>query len=286
MLPPVNLDSETLAANASDVLLGRGFQLPPQPKVLVEFQNLISKGDYGIRELAIIVGRDPGITATLFRLVSSPVFNCSKRCDSIEQVMMIVGVKQTHNLIQAIALSSSINSEAKKSFEIFWQRSQDIAHLASLISAERVSICNIFPEQAYLAGIFLDSGSAVLMQRFPTYTKQMALEDNFHWPDLDKEDELFSVDHCSIGYLLARHWKLPEFICRAIQYHHEMPSEELGAARTLVAILHLAIHFYNLSSGVADTAWSKFGDEVLAEVGIDSQGERAFYDEVMEKFLA
>jgi HD-like signal output (HDOD) protein len=282
----LSFNSEATVQNISDVLLGRGIQLPPQPKVLVEFQELICRGDFSIRELAIVVRRDPGITASLFRVVSSPIFRCSKRCDSIEQVMTILGTKQTFSLVQAVALSSSLSGEEKKSLEVFWQRSQDIAHLASLISAERVSICNIFPEQAYLTGIFLESGSAVLMQRFPTYSKEMALEDNFHWPVLEEEDELFSVDHCSVGYLLARHWKLPEFICRAIQYHHEMPSAELGEVRTLVAILHLAIHFYNISSGVADTVWKKVGNEVLVEVGIDPQGESAFYDEVIEKFLA
>jgi len=64
-----------------------------------------------------------------------------------------------------------------------------------------------------------------------------------------------------------------------------MPGEELGAVRTLVAILHLAIHFYNLSSGLKDTVWDNIGKDVLSELGIDPQGERAYFDEVIERFL-
>lgn len=280
-----NIELDTVIAEPYRAVLDKGIRLPVQPKVLVEFQDRVSSADYDIRDLAKIVGHDPAISAALFRVAGSPAFHGSKKCESIEQVMMILGTKQTHSLILAIALTSSLAGDSKKSFEIFWQRSQDIARLASLIAADRVAICNIFPEQAYLAGIFLESGSAVLMQRFPDYSKHLALENNFSWPEMAEEDALFNMDHCSIGYLIARHWKLPEFICRAIQYHHEMPSEELGAVRTLVAILHLAIHFYNLSSGLKDSLWDSLGKDVLSELGIDPQGEGAYYDEVIERFL-
>ena len=45
--------------------------------------------------------------------------------------------------------------------------SRAIAQLAMLIAGRRVTVCNIFPDQAYLAGIFHDCGVPVLMQRFP-----------------------------------------------------------------------------------------------------------------------
>ena len=46
-----------------------------------------------------------------------------------------------------------------------------VAQMAMLVAEERVSVCNIFPDQAYLAGIFHDCGVPVLMQRFTTYCK-------------------------------------------------------------------------------------------------------------------
>lgn len=275
-----------LADGSLQDLLAKGIQIPAQPKVLMDFQTLVSGDEYNIHTLAEVISRDPGISANLFRIANSSVFHRSKRCDSIEQVISIIGITQTQCLIQAISLASSIRGEDKKSFEIFWQRSQDIAQLASLIASDRVSICNIFPEQAFLAGIFLESGSALLMQRFPTYTQQLGLDSNYLWPALADEDALFNVDHCSIGYLVSRHWKLPEVICRAIQYHHELPSEEFGEVRTMVAILNLAIHFYNISSGIKDPMWHKLSKEVLAEIGVDPEGERTYYEEIIERFLS
>ena len=274
------------AEKAVKELVAKGIKLPPQPKVLLELQKKITSDKYNMSELARIISSDPGITATLFKAARSPVFSGGKKLDSIEQVLMTIGIKQTCNLVQAVALSTSLSNAARKSFDVFWTRSQEVAQIAALIAADRVSICNIFPEQAYMAGIFHECGVPVLMLRFPDYCGKLRLDAATCWPNLTEEDAHFNVDHCSIGYLVAHHWKLPDFICKAILYHHEMPHEELGAVRTLVAILQLAIHFYHRVSRTDHKIWQKLRDEVLEELGISPDSEQAYYEEIIEQFMA
>ena len=267
-------------------LVAKGIKLPPQPKVLLELQAKLTSDDFSMKDLARIISHDPGVTAMLFKTVRSPVFGCNKHLNTLEQVLMVIGVKQTCNLVQAIALSTSISDTTRKSFDIFWTRSQEVAQLAALIAADRVSVCNIFPDQAYMAGIFHECGVPVLMQRFPDYCTKLHLDNTTCWPNLAEEDALFNVDHCSIGYLVAHHWKLPDFICQAILYHHEMPHEELGAVRTLVATLQLAIHFYHRVTRTDHQLWWKIREEVLAELGLQADDEQAYFEEITEQFLA
>lgn len=271
--------------NAMSDLVAKGIKLPPQPKVLIELQRKLASDDYSMNDLTQIISSDPGITAMLFKAANSPIFGGGKRFDSLDQVLMVIGIKQIYNLAQAMALSTSISSATRKSFDIFWTRSQEVAQLAALIAADRVSVCNIFPDQAYMAGIFHESGVPVLMQRFPDYCDKLHLDQSTCWPDMAEEDKNFNVDHCSIGYLLARHWKLPDFICLAIMYHHEMPREELGAVRTLVAILQLATSFYHRTTHTENPLWWKIRKDVLAELGISQDGEQAYYEEIIEIFL-
>lgn len=267
-------------------LVTKGIKLPPQPKVLVQLQKKLASDKYSMDDLTRIISQDPGITAMLFKAVRSPVFGCNKKLNSLDQVLMVIGVRQVCNLVQAIALSGSLSSAKRKSFEIFWTRSQEVAQLAALIAADRVSVCNIFPDQAYMAGIFHECGVPVLMQRFPDYCAKLHLDNTCCWPKLADEDALFKVDHCSVGYLVAHHWKLPDFICQAILYHHEMPHEELGAVRTLVSILQLAIHFYHRVTRTDHQFWWKIREEALAELGIPLEGEQAYYEDISEQFLA
>jgi HD-like signal output (HDOD) protein len=267
-------------------LVAKGVKLPPQPKVLIDLQKKLASKNCSVKDLAGIVSSDPGITAMLFKAVCSPVFSGGKKINSVEQALVVIGVQQIYNLVQAVALSSSISNATRKSFDIFWTRSQEVAQIAALIAAERVSVCNIFPDQAYMAGIFHECGVPVLMQRFPDYCAKLKLDTATCWPKLAEEDALFNVDHCSIGYLVAHHWKLPDFICQAILYHHEMPHEELGAVRTLVATLQLAAHFYHRITRVKDPVWPKLRAEVLAELGIHPDSEQEYYEDISAKFLS
>ncbi len=265
-------------------LTSNGIKIPPQPQVLVELRKRLESDDYTVRGLARIIGQDPGLSALLFKAVRSPVFRRNKKVENLEQVLMIIGVKQTFNLVQAAALSSTLTRKSRKVFDIFWTRSNEIAKLAAIIAADRVTVCNVFPDQAYMAGIFHECGVPVLMQRFPKYCAALNLEDACCWPDLAEEDEKFNLDHCSVGYLVARHWNLPEFICAAIRYHHELPTDEFGASRTLVATLQLAIHFFNRLNRAPDRLWEGIGREVLAELGLGAENLEDYYEEIIERF--
>ena len=265
-------------------LTSNGIKIPPQPQVLIELRKRLETDDYTVRGLARIIGQDPGLSAMLFKAVRSPVFRRNKKVENLEQILMIIGVKQTFNLVQAAALSSTLTRKSRKVFDIFWTRSNEIAKLAAIIAADRVTVCNVFPDQAYMAGIFHECGVPVLMQRFPKYCAALNLEDACCWPDLAEEDEKFNLDHCSVGYLVARHWNLPEFICAAIRYHHELPTDEFGASRTLVATLQLAIHFFNRLNRAPDRLWEGIGREVLDELGLSAENLEDYYEEIIERF--
>lgn len=273
-------------AKALQDLVSRGIKIPPQPRVLLELQTELGRDDYDARSLARIIAHDPGIVAMLFKAVKSPVFARGKKVETLEQILMVIGVKQTYNLVQAVALSTALSDSARKAYEIFWARSRDVAQIAAMIARERISVCNVFPDQAYMAGIFHECGVPVLMQRFRDYAEKLPLESACCWPDLATEDEQFQVDHCSIGYLVARHWKLPDFVCSAIRYHHELPTDEAGAACSLVAILQLAIHFYHRLARVDDPMWAKIGDQVMMELGIPVEDEQDYFELIADTFTA
>lgn len=270
---------------ALERLAKQGVKIPPQPRVLVELQQLLVSDDYEMRSVARVIGQDPGIVALLFRLVRSPAFSRGKKVDSLEQILMVVGIKQVFNLVQAAALSATISDKTRRAFEVFWNRAHEIAQMAAIIAEDLVSVCNVFPDQAYLAGIFHECGVPVLMLRFPRYCAALQLDNATCWPNLAEEDVKFNVDHCSVGYLVARHWGLPDFVCDAIRYHHELPDERIGASSSLIAIIQLAAHFYHMLHHVDDPLWGKIGLRVLSELGFGPEDEKDYYDQISARFL-
>jgi HD-like signal output (HDOD) protein len=275
-------DSENLAVKR---LLERGVKIPLQPRVLEELQEFVLRGETNLRALSRIISADPGVGAMLFKVVQSAAYHRYQPFTSIEHILQAVGIRETCNLVQAIALSSTPpGKHNQKAFEAFWLRSQAIAHLAMLIAEERISVCNIFPDQAYLAGVFHDCGVPVLMQRFSTYCKTMHLDEPGRWTDIAEEDARFNADHCVVGYLVGRHWKLPDFICDAIRFHHDMDHLENHTALTMVAILQLAVHLYHQDQNLGNVEWASVRKQVLSELGLHEHELPELIDVVLENY--
>lgn len=277
---------QTNEQEALDQLAKQGVKIPPQPRVLIELQNLLRSDDYEIRSVARVISQDPGIVSLLFKATKSPAFARARNAKTLEQIVMVVGIKQVFNLVQAVSLTTTICDSTRKAFDIFWSRANEIAQMAAVIAEDRVSVCNVFADQAYLAGIFHECGVPVLMMRFPQYCETLKLENATCWPNLSEEDSKFDVDHCSVGFLVARHWGLPDFVCDAIRFHHDLPEEKVvGASVTLVAIIQAASHFYHRFHHVDDPLWDKIGPRVLSELGLGQDEESDFYDLMSGRFL-
>ena len=266
-------------------LLERGVKIPPQPRVLEELRQHLLRKEFDVRVLARVIQQDPGLTAMLFRVVGSSVYKQHQPFESVEQILHAVGVRQTFNLVQAATLAAMADVKKNpRAYEAFWARSQAVAQLAMLIADDRVAVCNIFPDQAYLAGIFHDCGVPLLMQRFSTYCAEMHLGEPGRWVNLADEDAKFSADHCVVGYLVARHWNLPDFICDAIRYHHDIRQLGFIAARSMVAILQLAIDIYYRSVRADNPEWPGIQEEVLNELGIHQDALPEFIDVTLDRF--
>jgi len=266
-------------------LLENGVRIPAQPRVLEDLRKLMDRSELDVRLLAKVINQDPGLTAMLFKVVGNSAYRQHQPFDSVEAILHAVGVRQTFNLVQAIALTGA--GEIKKDrrvYEAFWARSHAVGQLAMLIADERISVCNIFPDQAYLAGIFHDCGVPLLMQRFPTYCAEMKLGRPGAWIDLAEEDRKFNADHCVVGYLIARHWHLPEFICDAIRYHHAIAELGQHQARSMVAIVLLAIDIHYRDQRIASPEWERIKHDVLPELGLNDDALPEFVDIILERF--
>ena len=268
-------------------LMERGVKIPPQPRVLKELRQCIRRKEQDVLVLARVINQDPGATAMLFKVVTNAAYAQHQPFDSVEQILHAVGIRQTVNLMQAIVLAGLVKVDKNQAaYEAFWARSQAVAQIAMLIADDRVAVCNIFPDQAYLAGIFHDCGVLLLLQRFPAYCAEMHLGEPGRWVDLDEEDRKYSADHSVVGYIVSRYWRLPEFICDAIRLHHHITEMGDHEARSMIAILQLAIEIYYRDQHVPNPEWARIKDEVMPELGLGDDTLPEFVDIVIERFHA
>jgi HD-like signal output (HDOD) protein len=87
-----------------------------------------------------------------------------------------------------------------------------------------------------------------------------------------------------VGYLVGKHWKLPDFICDSIRYHHDMSRIGNHAARTMVAILQLAINVYHQDQRLSNPEWDAVKKDVLEELGLSVDTMPEMVDVILEEY--
>jgi HD-like signal output (HDOD) protein len=263
-------------------ILGQGVTISPQPKVLIEIDQLANEPRVNAKTIAATITTDPALMAGLFKVVNSPAVGLSKRVDSAEAAINVLGLNQVVNIVKSIAVRQALGGKSV-AFEKFWERSGDIAQIAAIIARKQYSICGIPPDQAYMAGLFHDCGLPVLMQRFDDYCRSLV---NGTWPELAGEDNRHNTDHCVVGYMVGKHWRLPDLILGAIRHHHEVPAAS-HPFRTIIALLQTATHIYNVMQKLpVEREWAACAELAVEELGISINGLEEFEEEVAENFTA
>lgn len=273
-------DLDDNQATQLKILIERGIKIPPQPRVVERFRQQVVRGEKDVRALAQTLGEDPGIVSMLFKVVQSPAYRQYQPFDSVEQILQAIGIEQTRHLVDAIALRAAFPARGNSTaMESYWARSRQVANLAMIIADARRAHCRVDPDQAYLAGVFHDCGVPVLMQRFPAYCESMALNNPRKWAEIGAEDRKFFADHAVVGYLVARHWRLPDFVADVVRFHHDLDGSV--AARPLVAILQYAVELYLRDQQTDNPEWPSQQGAVLDELGLAPVDEENFADDVL-----
>lgn len=266
-----------------DNVVGSQINIPPQPSILLEIDELINKPDSQLSAISNLINKDVGLSAAIFRLVNSSFYKSPMHIANIQKAITILGLTQVTNLIKGLSLRKAIGGQ-ELAYEKFWERSDEIAELSAIIAGKQISACNIAVDQAYMAGLFHECGVPILMQHIPEYCRAFRLNQGSNWPDFHEEDRRFKTDHTVVGFLVTRHWNLPEFICQAVRFHHDYLSVN-HASLTLVSILQMARHLHKKIHCLQDDEWSDAEGQVLEEIGISKEGATEFMEDVLEVFI-
>lgn len=264
-----------------EALLASGIKIPPQPRILLEIDDMLQNPDFSIPQLTALISKDVGLTAAVFRIANSPGMGSARRVESLDEAVALLGTGPLVNMVKCSALRQALGGDAEV-YVRFWEHATDMASLAAAIARKLRSVCNIFPDQAYAAGLFMDCGVPILMQRFPEYCQDYRASHAGGWPNLLEEDARIVSSHTAIGYFVARHWRLPDFIAVSIRDHHdEVPHGY--AMRTMSCILLMAMHLRARHyQWPEDAEWLKYQAIVLEELGLSTAGLPEFEEDILE----
>jgi HD-like signal output (HDOD) protein len=200
-------------------VLGPNTELPTFPTTVIKALEALRDSDSSAKDVATVVGADPGLTVRLLKLVNSAGFGPAKPVNSVDQAVAVAGFGAVESLVLSVGVNAALPDIAVDGFDQtrFWRTASRRATTARAFAGE------LHPASASLsftAGLLQDMAVPLIAGARPDYGPILRA-----WheggEDLDQlEGSTFEWNHGSIAEMLCGQWELPSALATAIGGHH------------------------------------------------------------------
>lgn len=224
---------------------------PSLPGIFYQFKQAIDDPESSFDEIGEIVGKDPGLTARILKIVNSAFFGFPQQVETISHAISIIGREQLNDLILSTVVMDQFESipESSMNMETFWMHS-----IACGLSARSLALVKgeENPERFFVAGLLHDIGRLIICLKLPFKVLEVSLRCKSRDETLHKaEFEVMGFTHADVGGELMRTWKLPKTLEEAVEFHHSpakatefsLEASMIHAADSIVNTLDLGFQY-------------------------------------------
>jgi HD-like signal output (HDOD) protein len=210
MLEPIQIDPKTF--------LRQHCTLPSLPEVLNELQRVIHRGNVDLDRVAELISSDAALVSQALKIVNSAYYGLPREIGDVRFAITFLGLNEIYRMVLSLSVINTLAINRKNDLVDFWFHSFYTA-LCTKYLANKYNPHLSF-EELWATAILHDIGKLVYLKFFPDHYTALK--------DFSKEQGcLFSVAerHFSLpssaflGTLLCDHWRLPEKIREACEFH-------------------------------------------------------------------
>lgn len=216
--------------------------VPALPATVHRLVNLLKKPHVNLDAIAEVARLDPGITAQILRVASSPSFG-GQTIYQLRDALLMIGLDEMKRIASTISVINTFRHlRVKVNWDLFWLHSLLTARLTERL----VNAYGAVDGGEYLAGLLHDVGKLFLEHNFLREFELVLVRAVTQRKGMyAAENELFDITHAEVSAMLCNQWHLPDEVVRAVRLHHE-PSFSLsrgpsGSASTPLVILCVRI---------------------------------------------
>lgn len=219
-------------------------KMPSLSTTVGKVMEICSRTDASPNELNKVISLDPVLTGQVLKLINSAYYSLINKVTSLTRAITMLGLNTVKNMALSTAIIKSV-SGAKKSKVLptkkFWAHSIGVGVSTKLLAKE-LDIPVMEREELFVAGLLHDLGKVPFGDEYIEVLNRAKTEQRSLF---EIEKEILGMDHQEVGELIAKKWKLNDFITACIVNHHD-PSAVREEFRLKVALVALGNIYSNI----------------------------------------
>lgn len=218
-------------------------RLQPFPEVALRVLQLYKDENVPLSKISNLISSDPAFSSEVLIVVNSYLYSARQAITSILHAVVALGARRLQGLCLTVGVRTFLGKRlADPVMHRLWEH-----NIATAIIAEQLAqLGYIDPDTAYTAGVLHDIGRLGLaLIRPEEYSVIFETHAGSPASVLERERELFGLDHCAVGIELIKEWKLPDDFLSTTECHHR--PRDMKAEWTLEEIMKMSCKFADIA---------------------------------------
>jgi len=197
--------------------------MPSLPTSVTKVLEICNNPQTSPIDLNHVISLDPVLVGRVLKLINSAYYAIGQPVTSLARAIIMLGINTVKNLALSTAVMGQLTPQKNYmglDMEGFWRHSLCVGVAAKFLAKKR-GIDSKMLEEYFTAGLLHDIGkiplNAVLSKQ---YMVTVSNADRERKPLTLAEENVFGMNHCEAGGMIADAWKLDGAIGDAIRYHH------------------------------------------------------------------
>ena len=248
-------------------LFDQVYKIPQVPEVVRNLIIQLNDPDFDMDVIAKNVTKDQVISMKVLRLVNSAHFGLSRKLASIEEAVVMLGMKQLKTLVIASGIVSSVPEIKDFDIKTFWSDSFRTATYAKWIADE----IGADGETVFTAGLISDMGKLLIHMGEPSVAREIEQLVQVGNERSQVEEHQLGFTNAEICAELCRRWKFPESLVQTVgQSNEPLKFEDVSAESCIVSIAKYLSECRRDNLSIEDMM-ETFPVEVLGKLSLDQE---------------
>jgi putative nucleotidyltransferase with HDIG domain len=226
--------------NILPLILSMIDNLPPMPENIVKLRKICADSNSSFKDLVPIIEKDPGFCADILHIANSAFYGIKHKVESVREAVRYIGF---NSVVDFVSISFS-NTIVRGHFSGIGNLDEYFTHSNNVAIATKylAQVAGKTPEDQEfysIAGLLHDIGRLVILT-VSDHDVRSLIDDmsDHHLELIQREYDIFGIDHCLIGKQICEKWHFSEELQMAVLRHHTPLKEPFAETAAFILLAH------------------------------------------------